>query len=1015
MLPDTVDVRLQIQAAYKIDESAAVKNLLNVIEISSAEESRISNQARLLVEHVRANRRKKIGLDSFLLEYDLSTKEGVTLMCLAESLLRVPDKSTAELLIRDKIAGHDWAKHLGHSDSLFVNASTWALMLTGSVVQWQTEDVHDIESFLEALVARSGEPMIRQALTHAMHVIGNQFVMGETIATALKRSAEVANVKYRYTFDMLGEAARTAVQAERYFDAYRDAIRTLKGVNGDATLYDRPGISVKLSALHPRYEYSQRDRVLRELTPRILALAEEARNAGISLCIDAEEANRLELSLDILESIAGDQRLSDWNGLGVVVQAYLKGALYQIDWLAELAGRTHRRLMVRLVKGAYWDAEIKRGQVEGLTGYPVFTRKEATDVSYLVCAQKILKNTDCLYPQFATHNAHTLAAVDEIAGAHRKFEFQRLHGMGESLYGKLLQNPDSNYSCRVYAPVGGHKDLLAYLVRRLLENGVNTSFVNRLADDTLPIREVVASPIRTLTSRDQIPNPRIPCPRDLFAQDRLNSAGLDLTDPIEIYRLNEAIRKFTLTVGDVPWSGDDEIERALNAASNAAGEWDRTPVAKRTEILDQCANLMEENRNELVALCIKEAGKTIADSVSEVREAVDFLHYYAAEARRQFQVPEQLPGPTGESNQVSLHGRGVFACISPWNFPLAIFTGQVSAALAAGNCVIAKPAELTPRIARRAVELFFEAGLPEEVLHLMPGEGSRVGARLTVDSRIAGVAFTGSFETAKIINRTLAERVGPIVAFIAETGGINAMIVDSTALPEQVVDDVLTSSFQSAGQRCSSLRILLIQDDIADETINMLCGAAAELIVGDPAHLSTDVGPVIDQKAKKNLLAHAGQMDKIATLLFKSDSRSEEEADNFFAPRIYLLDDIRQLEREIFGPILHIVRYRVDEIDQVIEAVNGTGFGLTLGIHSRIDRFVEYLHDRLKVGNTYVNRNMIGAVVGVQPFGGEGLSGTGPKAGGSRYLQRFAVERTLTINTSAIGGNAVLLSQSGND
>ena len=1002
--------RAQIQAAYKMAESDAVEHLLSTLNISSSQEERIAEQAHQLVEHVRANRRQAAGLDIFLHEYDLSTTEGVTLMCLAESLLRVPDKSTADLLIRDKIAGHDWAKHLGHSDSLFVNASTWALMLTGSVVQWEDEEVRDVETFLGALVAKSGEPIIRQALTHAMHIIGDQFVMGETIDASISRATEGDNAKYRYSFDMLGEAARTAQQVKTYFSAYQRAIEALRGIESDASLYERPGISVKLSALHPRYEYGQRDRVLKELTPKVLVLAQLAKACGISLCLDAEEADRLELSLDILAVIAEDKSIAGWDGLGLAVQAYQKRALVLIDWLIALADRTGRRLMVRLVKGAYWDSEIKRAQVEGLSEYPVYTRKESTDISYLACAQKILENTEQLYPQFATHNAHTIAAVTQMAESYRDFEFQRLHGMGEALYDNLLQSPNEEFSCRVYAPVGGHTDLLAYLVRRLLENGVNTSFVNRLADDELPIEEVIASPIDLLKSKDQIPSARIPLPPHLYGDGRLNSSGLDLSDPMEVSRLTEALEKFYGVSKNVLEASDDEIEQAVKSAVEAAGEWDRTLVEQRSEILKRCAERFEQNRDELIALCIEEAGKTIPDSVSEIREAVDFLRYYAAEAEVQFRTPKQLPGPTGENNQISLHGRGVFACISPWNFPLAIFAGQVSAALAAGNSVVAKPAEQTPGIAARAVELMHDAGVPEEVLHLLPGKGSGVGARLVADPRVSGVAFTGSFETAKIINQRLAERSGAIVPLIAETGGINAMIVDSTALPEQVVDDVLASCFQSAGQRCSALRILLLQDEVADDIIDMLCGKAAELVIGDPALLSTDVGPVIDLAAKQNLLAHAQQMDEAATLLFKAKIH-EDKNNKFVAPRIYLLDHINQLEREVFGPILHIVRYQADEIDRVIGAINGTGFGLTLGIHSRIDRFARYLHERLKVGNTYINRNMIGAVVGVQPFGGEGLSGTGPKAGGEQYLHRFAVERTLTINTSAIGGNAALLSR----
>ncbi len=1054
--PPADSLRAVIRTKTLADERACLEALLEEATLPARSQARIAATARKLVGEARRRRAQagalgQGGIEAFLLEYALSSEEGVVLMCLAEALLRIPDTETVDRLIRDKLASADWEKHLGKSDSLFVNASTWALMLTGRLIS--LEDIHgeDLRTLVGRLIARSGEPVLRQAVTAAMRILARQFVMGRTIDEALERAAESEARGYQYSYDMLGEAARTERDAERYFQAYQDAVATIGARAGARDVIEAPGISVKLSALHPRYEFAQRDRAAPETAARVRALALAAAEAGIGLTVDAEEADRLELSLDVFEAVAADPALAGWNGLGLAVQAYQKRAPSLIDWLGALARRHGRRLMVRLVKGAYWDAEIKRAQERGLKGYPVFTRKANTDVSYLACARRLLAAPDAFFPQFATHNAHTLAAVLEMAGGSRDFEFQRLHGMGEALYDQVVGEGEESLPCRVYAPVGGHEDLLPYLVRRLLENGANTSFVNRVTDDALPIEEVIADPVAKVRAFACAPHPRIPLPADLFGEDRRNARGLDLADPATLQilaaRMAQADRMehaaapiiageerrgapsgdgqggraprevlnpadHRHVVGEVVEAAPQDVADAVTAAEAAAPGWDATPAGERAACLERAADLMEENAPLLMALCVREAGRTLPAAQSEVREAVDFCRYYAARARADFAEPESLPGPTGECNQLTLHGRGVFACISPWNFPVSIFTGQVAAALAAGNAVVAKPAEQTPLTAAAAVRLLHQAGVPTDVLHLLPGGGEEVGAPLVADARIAGVAFTGSTETARAINQALAARPGPIVPLIAETGGQNAMIVDSSALPEQVVGDTLASAFDSAGQRCSALRVLFVQDEIAPRLLDMLCGAMDELVVGDPALLSTDVGPVIDAAAKRTLERHATRMGREGKLLRQLRLPSEARHGTFFAPRAFEIERLNLLTREVFGPILHVVRFEDAHIDDVIESVNATGYGLTLGIHSRIDARAEYVHRRLGVGNTYVNRNMIGAVVGVQPFGGERLSGTGPKAGGARYLHRFATERTLSVNTAATGGNAELLSLS---
>jgi RHH-type transcriptional regulator, proline utilization regulon repressor / proline dehydrogenase / delta 1-pyrroline-5-carboxylate dehydrogenase len=1041
-LPPETAPRAAIGAAQRRGEQEAVATILAATEIPADSRDRIAATARRLVVAVRRERLGKGGLDAFLQEYQLSSPEGVALMCLAEALLRIPDAETVDRLIRDKIASADWQRHLGHSGSLFVNASTWALMLTGRLLRpdnVETGGDGDLGSILRRFIARSSEPVWRQAVSAAMRILADQFIMGRTIEEALGRARAAERHGYRHSFDMLGEAARTMADAERYRVAYQRAIAAIGKEAAGRPIEDGPGISVKLSALHPRYEVAQHDRVMRELLPSLLGLAGEARAVGIGFMIDAEEADRLEPSLDLVEALALSPDLAGWDGLGLAVQAYQTRALAVVDWLVELARRARRRVMLRLVKGAYWDSEIKRAQERGLDFYPVFTRKVATDVSYLACAKRIIAAGAAFYPQFATHNAHTLAAILELAGGRRDWEFQRLHGMGEALYGEIVGPDKLDRPCRVYAPVGSHEDLLAYLVRRLLENGANTSFVNRIVDERQPIDDIVADPIAQLARLPVKPHPRIPLPRDLFQPVRQNSRGLDLADRSALGGLRdglaEALRRpwhagpiiggvelagvgepvvdpsdRRRQVGTVANASPPAVEEALARAVRAAPAWDQTPAEARAAALERAADCYERDRALLMALIIREAGRTIPAALSEVREAADFLRYYAARARADFARAETLPGPTGERNELALHGRGVFACISPWNFPLAIFTGQIAAALAAGNPVVAKPAEQTPLVAAAAVRLLLTAGLPSDVLHLLPGPGESIGGALVADPRIAGVAFTGSTETARAINLALAGRPGPIVPLIAETGGQNAMIVDSSALAEQVVADVVTSAFDSAGQRCSALRLLYLQEDIAERILPMLAGAMAEIQIGDPALLATDIGPVIDESARQTLERHAARMAHEGRLIYQCRMPPGTEHGSFFAPRAFEIDSADRLEREVFGPILHVIRWPADRLDAVLDEIAATGYALTLGIHSRIDDTARHILARLGIGNSYVNRNMIGAVVGAQPFGGERLSGTGPKAGGPRYLHRFATERTVSIDTAAVGGNATLLS-----
>jgi RHH-type proline utilization regulon transcriptional repressor/proline dehydrogenase/delta 1-pyrroline-5-carboxylate dehydrogenase len=1057
LTPAPSAARERLTAAYARDESEHLAELLHAARLPADVQAGVQATAEALVERTRVRAADPELVQAFMRQYDLSSEEGVLLMCVAEALLRIPDELTADKLIRDKLGDAAWEKHLGGSSSVLVNASTWGLMLTGRVVSLAEDTRRDFGGAFRRLIARTGEPVIRLAVRQAMKIMGHQFVMGRTINEALERSLKGENARYRYSFDMLGEGALTTKDAARYFAAYKDAIGAIgasykasggAGNGGTATgVFGAPSISVKLSALHPRYEVGKRARVMAELTPMVLELAQHAKAQRIGFTIDAEESERLELSLDVIGTAFADKTLDGWEGYGLAVQAYQKRAPFVIDELAALARSVGRRMPMRLVKGAYWDSEIKKAQVEGYTGYPVFTRKVNTDVSYLACARRMFAAVDALYPMFATHNAQTIAAIHAMAnegGTRRDYEYQRLHGMGEDLYAEVIGADRLGVPCRVYAPVGSHEDLLPYLVRRLLENGANSSFVNRITDARVRAAELVADPVATVERNAIKPHPHIPQPRDLFRlqndislrEHRTNSMGINLANDAQLRdlaeKINAAVKPWTAqplvpganafgatvkvsnpadrreAVGEYLAASEANVQAALANGVKAQPGWDALPAASRAVILEKAADLLEARTPEYMALCVKEAGKSLSASVAEVREAVDFLRYYACQARELF-APVKLPGPTGESNQLTLHGRGVFVCISPWNFPLAIYLGQVAAALAAGNSVIAKPAEQTTLVAFAATKLLHEAGIPEDVLQFLPGDGATVGAGLTRDPRVAGVAFTGSNETAWAINRTLAARNAPIASLIAETGGQNALIADSSSLPEQVVKDAVASAFDSAGQRCSAARVLFVQDDIADKVMHMLAGAMDELVIGDPGLLSTDVGPVIDEDAKRGLEAHAAKMDAEARLIHKAALPDSTAHGCFVAPRAYELKSVKQLEREVFGPILHVVRWKADNLDGVINDINGTGFGLTLGIHSRIDATVDHIAKNVRVGNCYVNRNQIGAVVGVQPFGGEGLSGTGPKAGGPHYLAKFATERTLTVNTTAAGGNASLL------
>jgi RHH-type proline utilization regulon transcriptional repressor/proline dehydrogenase/delta 1-pyrroline-5-carboxylate dehydrogenase len=1022
-----------LDTAKFADERTTLAAILAAKPLSLQDREAVQVEAEALVRAARKNANRQGVVESFLQEFSLSTREGLALMCLAEALLRTPDEQTRDKLIAEKIASADWSSHAGQSDSMLVNASTWSLMLTGKIIDPDQEARDDLPGFIKRLAGRLGEPVIRRAVGAAVRIMGEQFVLGATIEKAIKRAGADDFV---CSFDMLGEGARTDADADRYEKAYADAIKSVaKHAKGQGPERGH-GVSVKLSALSPRYEARQAERVFADLYPRIVRLAGIAADADINFTLDAEEADRLAISLELLDRLAREPSLGDWRGLGLAVQAYQKRGPQTIEAVAGIARSSGRRLMVRLVKGAYWDSEVKRAQVAGLEGYPVYTTKAATDVSYLVCARALLAAAPHLYGQFATHNAHTLAAVRLMASQMGLSpEFQRLHGMGEALYASATDRY-GDFPLRVYAPVGSHEDLLPYLVRRLLENGANTSFVHALLDEKTPVSKVVVDPITAVEAAGAGPHPRIPLPRDLYGPGRRNSAGLDLSVAAVRDRLTIAITALDKEVlegapivggklvksgagqaavsptvlshkiGQVWQASTADVDKAFAAAKAAQRPWDLRGGEGRAKVLRAMGDALEADRDRLIAICVREAGKTLADAIAEVREAADFCRYYAYLAERQFAQPETMRGPVGETNQLSLHGRGVFVCISPWNFPLAIFTGQIAAALAAGNGVLAKPAEQTPIIATEAVKLFHLAGVPVELLHLLPGDGATVGAALTAHPGCDGVAFTGGTDTAWAINRTLAARQGPIVPFIAETGGLNAMFVDTTALREQVLDDVLVSGFGSAGQRCSALRLLFVPNDTAELLIEGLKGAMQTLVVGDPSDPRTDIGPVIDADAQAALEAHVEKLGQEAKILGRL---ATPEGGHFFAPTLAEIPDAGFLQKEVFGPILHVVRYDPAKLSKAAAPLVQARYGLTLGVHSRIETFAEEVQRTVPAGNAYVNRSMIGAVVGVQPFGGEGLSGTGPKAGGPHALLRYAVERAVSVNITAQGGDPALL------
>ena len=1044
--PDTLFAR--VSDHYLVDEDAYVAELVALLSAEANDAKRIGDQTAELVREIRTMDTAVDSIDELLQQYSLNTQEGVLLMCLAEALLRIPDKDTADALIEDKLGVADWKSHLGQSESWFVNASTWGLLMTGNVIKMDLpKEDGKPATFINRMVNRLGEPVIRRAMYQAMKIMGKQFVLGRDIKEALKRSQPQFDKGYTYSYDMLGEAACTRADAKGYFDDYARAIRTV----GDTSRKLKagtpsPSVSIKLSALHPRYEFGRRTQVLEELVGSVRELATIARELDVALTIDAEEVDRLEFSLEVFRAVYESDTCRGWGKFGLVVQAYSTRALPTLQYLNRIADLQGDEIPLRLVKGAYWDSEIKESQELGVEGYPVFTRKASTDISYLVCVRFLLsENTrGRIYPQFATHNAHTISAILDVANAvqTRQFEFQRLHGMGEALYEAALKRAPKATWCRIYAPVGAHKDLLPYLVRRLLENGANSSFVHQLVDPRVPVESLCTHPVVTLNQYATYHNPRIALPPHIYSEGRRNSRGINLninsqyqplidemaTHMDTVYDVRpllafdvapDAERRQTVTcpfdrrvtLGHVQWTSAEEASRAVDAAWAAFPRWEQTPVEERAAILERFGDLMETHTAELMTLCSREGGKLLTDGIAEIREAVDFCRYYAKRARADFALPTELQGPTGEHNQILLGGKGVFACISPWNFPVAIFCGQMVAAAVTGNTVVAKPAEQTSLVAHRVVELLREAGMPRDVVQLLPGDGPTVGSVLSSDPRITGVCFTGSTQTAQIINRSLAARENaPLPSLIAETGGLNAMIVDSTALPEQVVNDVVQSAFQSAGQRCSALRVLYVQEDVAERVIELLKGAMDELNIGDPRNLGTDVGPVIDEEARAGLLKHIETYREQGRVIAESslDPRQTEHG-TFVAPVALRIDGIDSLESEQFGPILHIATWKGGEIDKVIDTINGLGYGLTFGVHSRNESFAYKVAQKIRVGNVYINRNIIGAVVGVQPFGGQGFSGTGPKAGGPHYLHRFATEKTRTVNTTALGGNASLL------
>ncbi|MBP6985736.1 MAG: bifunctional proline dehydrogenase/L-glutamate gamma-semialdehyde dehydrogenase PutA [Alphaproteobacteria bacterium] len=1019
---------------YRAKEATVVKTLLKELDSNDADHEKVRQQTIELIHQIRALPQHASLVAKLMQQFKLSSPQGLTLMAMAESLLRIPDAETQDKLIAEKLSQGSWGEDTDGSENYLSKLSKLALKTSQSVLSESSNT--GVSGFFKKALHKTGAPIIRQSVIQMISQLADEFILGSSMDKSLVKAKILEAKGYRYSYDMLGEAALTAEDAAKYLASYKHAIHALARISNGKDSQQSPSISVKLSALHPRYKHAQKHNVLQELTPKVLDLARLCKESDIAMTIDAEEAEVLELTLNIISRLAESPELANWNGLGLVVQAYQKRALRLTEWAIELAKKTGKIMNIRLVKGAYWDTEIKLAQEKGFDDYPVFTQKYHTDLSYLCCAKKLLENRSFVYPQFATHNAGSAIHILNLAQDLNGFEFQKLHGMGDGLY-EALHATHPHVPCRIYAPVGEYNDLLPYLVRRILENGANTSFVHHLTDPNVSVEQLAQDPIRAAKENEGKPHPKITLPRHIYSGHRKNSIGLDLSDDMQLQSIYEELEtnrrwesgpiiggeslhtghKDTVVnpalhtdhVGDVYWASAENVEKAFDLSEAAFENWTRTPVEMRADCLEKLANLMEENYPKLISLCIREAGKTIPDAVSEVREAVDFCRYYALNACENFAHPTELKGYTGERNLLSLHGRGTFVCISPWNFPLAIFTGQVTAALVAGNCVIAKPSSDTPLIAAFAVKLMYEAGIPQNVLHLVPGKSSDISQALIEDPRLSGIALTGSMETARQIQGQLATSQGPIIPLIAETGGQNAMIVDSSALPEQVVKDIISSAFQSAGQRCSALRVMFIQEDIADKVLEMLSGAMQELHMGNPAKLAHDIGPVINARAKNALEDHVHQLSKLAKKIYQLDPPHDLQDGTFVAPAAFELKDLSLLTEEHFGPILHVLRYKSSELDTVIDRINSLKYGLTLGIHSRIEKTCQHIFDRVRVGNVYVNRSMIGAVVGVQPFGGEGLSGTGPKAGGPHYLHRFVTERSQSINTTAMGGNASLM------
>ncbi|QXK91938.1 bifunctional proline dehydrogenase/L-glutamate gamma-semialdehyde dehydrogenase PutA [Neoehrlichia mikurensis] len=1029
-LQEPDELRKRLQGLYRIDEKSYARFLTEKTEILQDSKIRIYNTAKQIIEKIKLNKNSSV-VDAFIQEYGLSNDEGIALMCLAESLLRIPDNCTINDLIKDTLVNSAWSKHIGRSSSVFINASTWGLLISGRVLK-DKGDNSKWYNTISNLIKNMGEPIIRKAVIQAMYTLGKNFIMGTNIEEALDNKG----INELYSFNVLGESVITMESAEKYFQSYMHVIKAIGSCKNSQNLLDSHGISVKLSTLHPRYEFSQISLIIDDLMFRLLEICKLAKHYNISVYIAAEEASRLEISLIVFEKLCLNKSLEGWDGLGFTVQAYQKRALAVIDFLEDIAIRSNRKILLQLVKGAYWDYEIKNTQELGLIDYPVFTRKVYTDVSYLACAQRILNKPNNFYPCFATHNAYTLATILEIANKdHPGFEFQRLYGVAQNLHDYITQELADNIKCRIFAPIGDYQDLLSYFVRMLLEQGANNSFINRVNDSNISIDKLLEDPLEKAKFLEYLPHPSIPLPRDLFGSDRINSAGTDITDSVVVSSIKSKIENYKDTlwkscpiingqeisndfqqvfspsnldiIGEVSFTTSEQAIQALDIAHQSVAMWKSIPVIERAAMLDKAADELENDKLKFINLLIKEGGKVLYDAILEVREAIDFLRYYAMQARKELREWQKLPSPVGEENYIYFDGRGVFLCISPFNFPLSIFLGPIAAALVAGNTVLAKPAEQTSIIAYEVVKLLYNSGIPKNVLHFIPGKGKILGEVLLSNSKISGVAFTGSIETANIINKNIAKRSSGIIPFIAETGGLNTMIVDSSALIEQVTNDVIVSAFKSTGQRCSALRILFIQEEIADKQIKMICGAMKELRIGDPMLLETDLGPVIDKSLYEALIDHTQKMSSTVKLLYKCEIGNNKGY--FFPPHIYEIESLSQLEKEVFGPVLHVIRYKKSDLPKILNDINDTKYGLTFAVQSRIQSNIDDITDKINAGNIYVNRRQIGAVVGVQPFGGQGLSGTGPKAGGPYYLHRFLTEKVVTINTTILGGNIPLM------